>query len=246
MADIFKEFRMAENLKQNITVNEKGSAKIANCFQTIDEIASTIEKNIVDCFENNRKLMVNHAINSLTQCEDIDAAFAHNKTIITFDDILRKECHQMIDGFKERIELWKKGDAKTHQSKKQEVCTEESKKTRKKRKKYFYFDANKLVAVTQYHNNYIPVDVVKRIFEYIKLQDFLHIKSFLDSFDQNKKTKNSKENNKMFFEVKKHHAYFVVIFLKQYKFLMKNGAGIYKMKNKTLKDLNDCFVQIKK
>ena len=235
---------MAEILKQNNTVNENSSAKIANCFQTIDEIASTIEKNIVDCFENNRKLMVNHAINSLTQCKDIDAAFSQNKTIITFDDILRKECHQIIDGFKERIEMWKKGKSTSEHSSKQEISVKDTKKNRKKRRKNFYVDDNKLIAVTQHHNNYIPLDVVRKIFEYVKSLDFLHVKSFQDAFDD-KKSK-TKETAKIFSEVKKHHGYFVVMFLKHHKFLMKNGAGIYKMKNKTMKDLNDCLMQIKK
>ena len=106
MADVLNS-SIDESVIDNVnTENEKAVvSEIIICMQAIDDVDSTIERNIIDCFENNRKSMVNHAITTLMECSDIDMAIAKNKTIISFDDVLRKECQHIVDGLKGKIKV---------------------------------------------------------------------------------------------------------------------------------------------
>ena len=224
-------------------------SNVAQHLQAIDDIAATIEKNISDCFENNRKLMINHVISTLTECgNDINAAYEKNKAIISFDDVLKKECQVIIDGFRDRMKSWKKGTSPV--SKK--IISKENKniakaKGLKKKKIDFFVKGDSLVVSTRHHNNYIPLESVKAMFNFVKDLDHIHMKSFKEALSAS--LKSNKESNYckiVIPKVKSHHAYYSLEFFKKFKLIIRNGAGIYKVKNKNLKDLNEILLNLTK
>lgn len=247
MADVLNS-SIDESVIDNVnTDNEKAVvSEIIICMQAIDDVASTIERNIIDCFENNRKSMVNHAITTLMECSDIDMAIAKNKTIISFDDVLRKECQHIVDGLKGKIKVWKNEFNDTQKPIKNNDPKKKSIKTSKSPKNGFFVSGEFLVLATKYHNNYIALDVVRDMFDFVKSLDYFQIEPLASCFRSVKKYGKSVSYRDVTLpKIKTHHATKCIVFFKLFKLVNKEqSTGFFNAKSKSVKDLNDILAEI--
>ena len=247
MADVLNS-SIDESVIDNVnTDNEKAVvSEIIICMQAIDDVASTIERNIIDCFENNRKSMVNHAITTLMECSDIDMAIAKNKTIISFDDVLRKECQHIVDGLKGKIKVWKNEFNDTQKPIKNNDPKKKSIKTSMSPKNGFFDSGEFLVLATKYHNNYIALDVVRDMFDFVKSLDYFQIEPLASCFRSVKKYGKSVSYRDVTLpKIKTHHATKCIVFFKLFKLVNKEqSTGFFNAKSKSVKDLNDILAEI--
>jgi len=247
MADVLNS-SIDESAIDNVNAdNEKAVvSEIIICMQAIDDVSSTIERNIIDCFENNRKSMVNHAITTLMECSDIDMAIAKNKTIISFDDVLRKECQHIVDGLKDKIKVWKSEFDGTQKPIKNNDPKKKSIKPSKSSKNGFFVSGEFLVLATKYHNNYIGLDVVRDMFDFVKSLDYFQIEPLVSCFRSVKKYgKSGSYRDVTLPKIKMHHATKCIAFFKLFKLVNKEkSTGFFNAKSKSIKDLNDIFAEI--
>lgn len=247
MADVLNS-SIGESVIDNVNIDNQNSivSEIIICMQAIDDVAFNIEKNIIDCFESNRKSMVNHAINTLMECSDIDAAIAKNKTIISFDDVLRKECHCIVDGLKDKIKVWKNEFNDTQKPIKNNDPKKKFIKPSKSSKNGFFVSGEFLVLSTKYHNNYIPLDVVRDMFDFVKILDYFQVEPLTSCFRSAKKYGKSVSYRDVALpKIKMHHAVKCITFFKYFKLVARDkSTGFYNAGNKSIKDLNDVFSKI--
>lgn len=247
MADILIS-SIDESVIDNANIDNERAvvSEIIICMQAIDDVASTIEKNIIDCFENNRKSMVNHAITTLMECADIDVAIAKNKTIISFDDVLRKECQYIVDGLKDKIKVWKNEFNDTQKPIKNNDPKKKSIKPSKSSKNGFFVSGEFLILATKYHNNYIPLDVVRDMFDFVKSLDYFQMEPLASCFRSVKKYgKSGSYRDVTLPKIKMHHATKCIAFFKSFKLVTKEkSTGFFNAKSKSVKDLNDILAEI--
>ncbi len=204
----------------------------------IDDVAAKIEQEIISCFANHRKEMVSKSVPTIVENSNIDEIVAQSKIAITYDDILQKECKNIIDGFRFRIGNLKHGKKP---SEKKIIVKRSNKKSCR-----FHVTEDHLVASTFYHNNYIPLKIVNEVFDFAKSLDFIQVNPLLEAFQKSKKTsKDVRYRESVVPKISKHHAFYCLTFFKKFGLMKKDAkTGYYKVKKLT-KDMNDVFEKIK-
>jgi len=148
--------------------------------------------------------------------------------------------------FSYKIKVWKNEFNDTQKPIKNNDTKKKFVKPSKSSKGGFFVSGEFLVLATKYHNNYIALDVVRDMFDFVKSLDYFQIEPLASCFRSVKKYGKSVSYRDVTLpKIKTHHATKCIVFFKLFKLVNKEqSTGFFNAKSKSIKDLNDVFAEI--